>query len=168
MLRSRRILIYFCRTLLDPQSTQCFCYYIAENQTSLPGCCNLHLQPHAPPPESVLAICHLTFTWIKARFILCNSSSNQHFNQSNFQNACLLKRVTSAVHRGRQKKKQWATRCPQLHLKTPPDFSVHSPILFNLPLLRRLSKVSLSSFFPPWDIKLLSILTTVKQIIKNE
>lgn len=147
---------------MDPQSTQYFCYHIAENQTSSPGCCNLHFQPHvhAPSPESVLYICHLTFTWIKACFILCDSSFNQHFNQSSFQKAYLLERVTSAVYKGRQKKPQWATRWPQCTLKHPQIFQFTPQSC--LPLLRRISKVSLSSFFPPWDIKLLSILTTVE------
>lgn len=170
-LRSRKILIYFYCMLMDPQSTQSFYLHSTEDQNGSPGCCKFNLEPsiRVLSVESIFAMDHLTFPRIKTCFILCNSSSKQHFNQSSFQKIGLEGRLTTAVrkHRKRtERRKNNEQDLPNAHKNTPRLFSLFLSFVY-FAIASRISKICLSLFFPPWD-RILSILTAAKEIIKNE
>lgn len=88
---------------------------------------------HALSVETVFAIYHLTFPWLKAGSIMCGSSSNQHFHQSSFQKNMSIRKARWCRAEGEKEDRGEPAASP-VHLGTLPELPVCSPGLFTLPL----------------------------------
>lgn len=68
---------------------------------------------HALSVETVFAIYHLTFPWLKAGSIMCGSSSNQHFHQSSFQKNMSIRKARWCRAEGEKEDREENQQPPQ-------------------------------------------------------